>query len=115
VPSLVVSDWLVHHDEPIVRGRGSTPHVIENVYRRGGETVYVSRSHPNGITQAAFDRLPEKARRGNWQAFVRDSEVFARGAVRHPDHATIVLDGWHRVVMNTENQSEAMRHVVFLD
>jgi hypothetical protein len=37
------------------------------------------------------------------------------GAVRHPDHATIVLRDWHRVLMNTEHRAEAMRHVAFLD
>jgi hypothetical protein len=29
-------------------------------------------------------------------------EVFAKGAVRHPDHATVVLRVWHRVAVNTE-------------
>jgi hypothetical protein len=28
--------------------------------------------------------------------------VFARGAVRHPDHKTIELRGWYRVVKNLE-------------
>ena len=28
--------------------------------------------------------------------------VFARGAVRHPDHKTIKLRGWHRIVKNLE-------------
>ena len=50
-----------------------------------------------------------------WDQMVRDAEVFARGAVRHPDHATIVLPIWHRVEMNTEQQARAMRHIVFLD
>ena len=45
----------------------------------------------------------------------RDPELYARGAVRHPDHATIVLRGWHRVVMNTEQSARAMQHVAFLD
>jgi hypothetical protein len=45
----------------------------------------------------------------------RDADVYATGAVRHPDHATIRLDGWHRVVMNTEQRARAMRNVVFLD
>jgi len=31
-----------------------------------------------------------------------DGLVFARGAVRHPDHATITLRQWHRVFRNTE-------------
>ena len=41
--------------------------------------------------------------------------VYARGAVRHSDHATITLPFWHRVLMNTETQSEAMARVAFLD
>jgi hypothetical protein len=105
----------VLHDEPVSRGRRSVPHVIEHVYRRGGEIVYVSWSHPEGISQAAYDRLSPNERRHSWQTMVRDAEVFARGAVRHPDHATIVLNGWHRVLMNTEQGARAMRHVAFLD
>ena len=61
VPELHVDDWLVLDDEPISRGAGGTPHVVENVYRRGGETVYVSSSHRNGISQAEYDQLKAKA------------------------------------------------------
>jgi len=45
------------------------------------------------------------------------SEVGARinGRVRHSDHRTIVLPDWHQVLMNTENQSAAMRYVAFVD
>ena len=45
----------------------------------------------------------------------RNPEAYVKGAVRHVDHKTVVLQVWHRVVMNTEGQSQAMRHVVFLD
>ena len=45
----------------------------------------------------------------------REPELFARGTVRHPDHATIPLRGWHRVAMNTEQAAKAMRHVMFVD
>ena len=45
----------------------------------------------------------------------RDANVYARGRVRHPDHKTIFLNGWHRVLMNTENEAPGMRKVVFLD
>jgi hypothetical protein len=41
--------------------------------------------------------------------------VCVNGRVRHADHATITLNGWHQVVMNTEGQSRAMRDVAFLD
>jgi hypothetical protein len=46
---------------------------------------------------------------------VRGAAVYAKGAVRHRDHATIVLPTWHRVEMNTEQRAQAMRHVAFLD
>jgi hypothetical protein len=114
-PNLVVDEHIVLHDEPISRGRG-TPHVVQDLYRRGGEVVYVSGRYPQGLSEAAYERLPDKLRqRESWQQMVRDASVFARGAVRHPDHATIVLRGWHRVAMNTEHRAVAMRHVAFLD
>jgi len=40
---------------------------------------------------------------------------YARGTVRHRDHATIVLTFWHRVPMNTENRTRTMANVAFLD
>ena len=46
---------------------------------------------------------------------VRDAGVYARGTVRHPDHATITLPFWHRVLINTETQSRTMANVAFLD
>src|SRR6266576_5329978 len=83
---------------------------------RGGQLVWVNRRHPSGISDAGYRRLTEKERRsGGWTRFVRDPELFAKGAIRHPDHATVVLNGWHRVVMNTEQGARAMRHVAFLD
>ena len=58
---------------------------------------------------------PSQQRSGRWRQMVRDPELYAKGAVRHPDHNTIVLHGWHRVLMNTEGESKAMRNVAFLD
>lgn len=46
---------------------------------------------------------------------VRNPVVYVRRKVWHPDHATIRLDIWHRVEMNTENWSRAMASVAFLD
>jgi hypothetical protein len=41
------------------------------------------------------------------------SSVKAR--IRHADHATITLNGWHQVLIITEAQSKAMKNVAFLD
>jgi hypothetical protein len=113
--TLVVDEREVLRDEPLTRGRGKD-HVLEYAYRRGGEAVYVSDSHPTGLTEAEFDLLPPSQVRSRWwREMVRDPELFAKGAVRHPDHNTIVLHGWHRVLMNTEQSARAMEHVAFLD
>jgi hypothetical protein len=114
-PSLRVNETLVLRDEPLTRGRGKA-HVMQFVYRTGGTVVYANRRYPTGIGEARFRALPEQQRaNGGWQRLVRDPEVYAKGTVRHPDHATIHLPAWHRVLMNTEQNAQAMRHVAFLD
>jgi hypothetical protein len=108
-------DGLVLRNEPLSRGLG-TPHVMQLAYRKGGEVVYVNRRNPAGITEAHYAQLTaEQQRRGAWAPMVRDPEVYAKGSIRHPDHATLRLDRWHRVLMNTEQRAQAMRHVVFID
>ncbi|HXG83648.1 MAG TPA: hypothetical protein VNI84_06435 [Pyrinomonadaceae bacterium] len=120
-PELVVNPTFVnqiHKNEPLSRGRGSKPHLCEEIFRTGGELVWVSQRHRSGISQKRYAELiktnPEAAS-WQWRTLVRNAIVFARGAVRHSDHKTIVLNGWHRVFMNTENEAPGMRHVVFLD
>lgn len=110
-PKLVVSPHVILQNEPIRRGRGK-PHVVQEVYRTGGTTVYVNTANPNGITQVQYNAQPNK---NGWRIMVRDAQVYARGTVRHSDHATITLHGWHSVVLNTESSSRSMRHVAFLD
>lgn len=105
----------VLRNEPLSRGLG-TPHVMQFAVRSGGELVYVNHGNPRGITAAQYARLTaEEQRQGGWSSMVRDPDVYATGAIRHPDHATVHLDGWHRVLMNTEQQARAMQHVVFID
>lgn len=102
-------------NEPLRRG-GGKPHVCQELYREGGETVYVNRQYPNGLTQASFARLSEDVRsQPGWRTMVRNPRVLVRGTVRHSDHKTIFLEGWHEVFMNTETQAAAMRNVAFLD
>jgi hypothetical protein len=112
-----VNEKLVLRNEPLRRG-GGKPHVVEELVRDGGETVYVSHQHPNGLTprqhQLLVSRKP-KLRNLNWVVQRRNPQVFVRGKVRHADHKTIVLKDWHQVLMNTETESVAMRHVAFID
>lgn len=107
---------LVFRNEPLRRGTGK-PHVCEELVRQGGEQVYVSTRYPNGVTEAQFRKLTRNAklRALQWSVQRRNPGVYVRGKVRHADHKTIVLPGWHQVLMNTETQSVAMRHVAFID
>jgi hypothetical protein len=50
-----------------------------------------------------------------WRSMTRDAEVYARGEVRHKDHKTIDLCGWHRVYMNRERFARHAPQIAFLD
>ncbi len=109
---------VVRRDEPLSRGTGSKPHIAQFAFREGGEVVYFSSRYPRGLTGPEYDKVirnrPQlKAER--WTTARRNPNVFVRGTVRHPDHATIHLDGWHQVLMNEEGKSPAMRHIAFVD
>lgn len=117
-PDLPVEPKLVLQDEPITRGNGGEPHWAEECYRHGGQVIWVCSRHPGGVIDSQFQQIVKKnrkARNWGWRMMRRNPEVYVRGRIRHPDHKTIQLHGWHRVVMNTESQAKAMRNVAFLD
>ena len=113
-PAFRMDVRLALRNEPIRRGAGK-PHLCQYLCRFGGDEVYVSDRYPNGLTWSQRLKRPHEERGGVWRKMVRDARVYVKGTVRHPDHATIVLQCWHEVVMNTETQAAAMRHVAFLD
>jgi hypothetical protein len=114
-PDVVADPLLILWNEPISRGNGGKPHWAEECYRSGGETVYVSAKYPSGLTVGEYNQLTENQRKHGFRMMKRDAAVHVRGEIRHPDHQTVVLKGWHRVFMNTENRSMAMRFLAFLD
>jgi hypothetical protein len=115
---LALDQKLLLRNEPLSRGNGGKPHWAEFCYRTGGETVYVCPRHPNGVAQRQYKVIlagNPKAKSWGWRTMQRNPRVYVKGRIRHPDHATITLPDWHRVLMNTEAQSKAMRNVAFLD
>jgi len=116
-PSFVVDKKLILRNEPLRRG-GGKPHMVDQLYRTGGESVYVTERFPNGLTPPEYRAMllnNPSASRWGWREMRRNPGVYVRGAVRHSDHATIMLSFWHRVLMNTETQSRTMSRVAFLD
>jgi hypothetical protein len=121
-PGLKPDPLRILHDEPISRGNGSKAHILEHCYREGGEVVYVCSQYPNGVDASEFARLqkidrqkPASERIWDWRQRKREAIVYGKGKVSHPDHRTIVLHEWCRVLLNEERHSTAMGKVVFLD
>ena len=73
-----------------------------------------SLTHPREEYEAELNRN-WKSQYYGWTRMMRNPRAYVRGRIWHPDHKTIVLDGWHRVVMNTEGSAPGARAVVFLD
>jgi hypothetical protein len=117
LPGMVVDEKLVLRNEPLTRGRGK-PHCADFCYRTGGETVHVCSRHPNGVTGPEYKGILAgnwKAKGWGWRTMRRNAGVYVRARIRHADHKTVMLQGWHRVLMNTETQAKAMRNLAFLD
>jgi hypothetical protein len=98
---------LILRNEPLQREARSKPHLCEEFYRGPGESVYIVEGQI--YTKAEF-RAKRKANKEFGYSGVAqrgwNRDAYARGAVRHPDHATIHLDCWHRVHLNAELQQQ---------
>lgn len=116
--SFPLGQFAILRNEPLSRGWGSKPHMCEYMFRTAGETVWVCRHYPQGLNEIQYRALLLKvaeAKRWDWRTMMREPTVFVRGRVWHADHKTVVLNGWHRVLMNNERHAPGARAVVFLD
>lgn len=94
---------VIHKNEPISRPRG-TPHYVEELVRFGGKAVYVKGTQI--ITESQFKALGNREKLGFNQR-MSGARVLARGKVKHRDHHTIELKGWHEVHLSTESGSNS--------
>ena len=112
VPDLRVEPWQIRRNEPLGARRVGRRTCCA---RPAGAAVHRLRARWPGRGRGDWTRMLEPASRGWHRPMIREPALYARGSVRHPDHATMLLRGWHRVVMNTEQAAMAMRHVTFVD
>lgn len=111
--SLRPAKHLILKNEPFNRGRGKF-HYAQEAYRKGGTVAYVGDGKV--LNQQQYDALmPRERSQTIWQRMMEGADMYVRGKISHEDHATLVLDGWHKVLMNLEHRARAMQSVRFLD
>ncbi len=116
-PDISPDPMLILRSEPIRRGRGSA-HIVEEVFRTGGESVYVCRKYPDGLDEDKYQKLLKeepRAKSWGWNRMKRNMTVYGRGRVKHRDHKTVTLIGWHRIMPNRESEATFIETLVFLD
>jgi hypothetical protein len=97
------------HGEELRRGRrAGKPHLTSELVRFGGRRVVLVGGREYGV--AEYEKLVQAGTRplGRADYMTADAEVYVRGRVRHSDHETLVLHGWHRVFVNGEISSANM-------
>lgn len=134
-PDLVVGpNEIILRNEPLRRDQRSKPHIASEAVRTGGETRFQAiRASVHAVRDSARAKeirlaldnktLPrlEKERMEalypevSWQSVLVNPTMYVRGPIRHSDHATLNLKGWHRVVMNAESMARASSHIMFID
>lgn len=108
-----IPEELILRNEPLQRTALSKPHICQQLYREGGELVYIVGSKE--LSEEEYSKRKKNDPtfdKGRLQTMVRNPNVYARGYVKHEDHATIKLKSWHRVFINAEFTTSA---VSFLD
>lgn len=105
----------IKRNQRLSRGAGSKPHIVEEMVEGRGELVYVNWRTGQQMNEFRYKKALASGKLGDpkqWNAQRLTTSVMVRGTVKHPDHRTITLHGWHRVAMNTEANSNNVR---FLD
>ena len=116
-PTFHPNGRVCHRNEPLIRGAGK-PHIAECLVRVGGRTAYAQRWGGRVITDAQYRQLLRdnpRTKPGEWLVVTQEPVVHARGKVSHPDHRTVQLVGWHRVEVNTEQNSGRGTNLVYVD
>jgi hypothetical protein len=109
-----IPERMIHRNEPLQRTPRSKPHICQELYREGGELVYLvgNQQYSEQEYQEQKKRNPEFDQGRSVQTRIRNPRVYVRGYVKHDDHATLTLTKWHRVFINSEFTTSS---VAFLD
>ena len=94
-----IDEKMARKNQPLRRGGRGNAHMLEEVVEVGGQAGYERGGH--FITEQQYFRMDDEKKIGYRQT-TRNATIYVRGKVRHPEHKTIKLNGWHQVIPNTE-------------
>ena len=97
---------MILKNEPLQRSAGNKPHMCEELYRSGGETVYVLGGRQ--LTQKEHIALSPENKKQPWRPMTANALIYVRGRISHPDHATVRLASWHQAQINNEAGATGM-------
>lgn len=101
VPVHFVEDekTIIHKNEPIFRPGGGKPHYVEELIRFNGDVVYVRGN--DVISEDQYKNVKDSDKIFYHQQ-MRVARALGRGKVKHSDHHTIELKGWHEIHISAE-------------
>jgi hypothetical protein len=114
-PHASIEPGRIQRRRPLVRGPGSNPHMCEFMYLDGEREYECDRYPKLAFFESEYREIVKarrKAKQWGWRQLPYDPDIYVRGSVSHPDHATIYLDCWHRVELSRESQSRSLRRPV---
>lgn len=106
-PSFNPNPLTILKNEPLQRTARNKPHMCEELCRSRGMLVYVLSGRQ--LTERQYKILSEKEKKNPWRPMTANATMHVRGRITHPDHSTIRLNGWHRVQINNEASTGAIR------
>jgi hypothetical protein len=100
-----IDERMIKKNQPLRRGGGNA-HMLAEVVEVGGQAGYERFGQFISVRQ--YELLPAD-KRLQYRQTRRNPTLYARGKVRHAEHKTIYLKGWHQVVPNTEAGARDIR------
>lgn len=112
-PNAPVDERLILRNEKLQRNARSKPHIVQELYRSGGSTVYVYLGQQ--LTAAQHSRLSAEEKKKPWRPMRANAVMYGRGTVKHPDHSTVHLPCWCKIELNAEAGAAGAMGIRYLD
>jgi hypothetical protein len=93
----------------VIKNHSLNGHICDEVYEDVVENYFHHKHAPAGMLEWAYKKFlkkhPRIHPRKGWTTSSSIFNLYARGHIRHKDHQTIYLNGWHIVLKNRQKHT----------